>query len=67
MIYRVMLTRDYKYCKGIVWAYETRYKALAVLVHRWYAFVRLMSAMPKTNLTWEEIETGKVLPFRRQR
>lgn len=63
MRYEVTLTRDYKYAKGIVWHYESKWKLVAVLVYHWYAFVQLMSAMPKTSLMFREIPTGKVIPF----
>ena len=66
-MYRVTLTRDYKYIKGLVWCYETKWKFLAILVYHWYSFVQLMSAMPKTSLTMQKIETGKILHFPERR
>lgn len=66
-MYRVMLTRDYKYAKGIVWVQETRIKAYAYMIYGFWKFVQTMSAYPKTNLTIEKIEMGKIIKFPRRK
>ena len=66
-MYRVTLTRDYKYCKGLLNVYETRWKVLAVLTYYAWDFVRVMSAYPKTTCTIEKIPMGKIIEFPRRR
>jgi len=65
-MYRIMLTRDFKYAKGIVWVQETPFKSYAYLIYYFWKFIQSMSSYPKTNLTIEKVEMGKLLKFPRR-